>query len=206
MDFYLSDTNGNRINLPINPSQVTAQTESKLLTFEIINLGSIDIPRGNIPVRITWESWLPGAARRSADYIKSWQDPKAIVGQLSAWRRAGTRIHLLVTETPLNINCFIASFEHTWQGGYGDCHYRLDLVEARELIVTAEGERRAASQVRTAPATPRTYTVRTGDTLFAIAKRMLGSGSRWREIYNANVSVIGRDPNLIRPGQVLRIG
>lgn len=35
-----------------------------------------------------------------------------------------------------------------------------------------------------------TYTVVSGDTLWAIAKRYLGSGSRYTEIYNANQSVI----------------
>jgi len=33
----------------------------------------------------------------------------------------------------------------------------------------------------------------------------LGDGRRWREIYNNNTNVIGKDPNLIFPGQVLRI-
>ena len=49
------------------------------------------------------------------------------------------------------------------------------------------------------------YTVKSGDTLWAIAKKTLGDGNRWREIYQTNANVIGKDPNLIRPGQVLRI-
>jgi nucleoid-associated protein YgaU len=47
--------------------------------------------------------------------------------------------------------------------------------------------------------------VKPGDTLWAIAKKTLGDGGRWREIYNNNTDVIGKDPNLIFPGQVLRI-
>ena len=34
---------------------------------------------------------------------------------------------------------------------------------------------------------------------------MLTDMSRWREIYNLNRSVIGRDPNRIVPGQVLHL-
>jgi hypothetical protein len=51
----------------------------------------------------------------------------------------------------------------------------------------------------------RTYRVRPGDTLTAIAGRMLGDSSRWKEIYALNRSVIGSDPAHLRLGASLRI-
>jgi nucleoid-associated protein YgaU len=48
------------------------------------------------------------------------------------------------------------------------------------------------------------YRVRTGDSLSSIAKRTLGSSSRWHEIYAANRALIS-DPAFIRAGQVLRL-
>ncbi len=50
-----------------------------------------------------------------------------------------------------------------------------------------------------------TYTVVPGDTLWGIAERFLGKGSRWREIYYANQSIIGANPNIIHAGQKLTI-
>ncbi|HWS86763.1 MAG TPA: LysM peptidoglycan-binding domain-containing protein [Pyrinomonadaceae bacterium] len=47
-----------------------------------------------------------------------------------------------------------------------------------------------------------TYTVESGDTLSAIGQR---HGVAWREIYEANKDVIGDNPDLIKPGQKLRI-
>jgi hypothetical protein len=44
-----------------------------------------------------------------------------------------------------------------------------------------------------------------GDTLWDIAQDEYGDATRWPEIYAANTDVIGADPDLIFPGQVLRI-
>lgn len=59
-----------------------------------------------------------------------------------------------------------------------------------------------------APAAPkkvgRTYTVKRGDSLWAIAKRYYGNGSLWPRIFDANRNKI-KNPNLIYPGQVLSI-
>jgi LysM repeat protein len=52
------------------------------------------------------------------------------------------------------------------------------------------------------PPAPRTYTVVSGDTLWAIAERFYGDGSKYQVI--ANASGIS-NPDLIHPGQVLTI-
>ena len=49
-----------------------------------------------------------------------------------------------------------------------------------------------------------TYTVTKGDSLWRIAKQQLGSGLKWKEIYEANMDSI-KDPNLIFVGQELVI-
>lgn len=46
-------------------------------------------------------------------------------------------------------------------------------------------------------------TVQKGDSLFLLAKRHLGHGDRWREIYAMNRGEIGPNPNKIFPGTVL---
>ncbi len=63
---------------------------------------------------------------------------------------------------------------------------------------------RLEAEVRTlGPPTPqpRTYTVKPGDTLSGIAAAL--GLPNWRMLYEANRDVIGGNPNLIRPGQVL---
>ena len=50
----------------------------------------------------------------------------------------------------------------------------------------------------------RTYTIKKGDTLWAIAKKYYGKGSEYPKIFNANKDII-KDPNKIYPGQVIKI-
>lgn len=50
----------------------------------------------------------------------------------------------------------------------------------------------------------RTYTVVKGDNLSKIATSVYGNANKWRTIYEANKDII-KDPNLIHPGQVLKI-
>ena len=49
------------------------------------------------------------------------------------------------------------------------------------------------------------YQVQQGNTLTKIAQELLSDGQRWKHIYAVNRDQIGSDPNLIRPGQQLRI-
>jgi len=60
----------------------------------------------------------------------------------------------------------------------------------REEAAEKEKEEKAA----------RTYVVKSGDSLSKIAAELLGDGSRWPEIFEANKDKI-KDPNLIYPGQ-----
>jgi nucleoid-associated protein YgaU len=50
----------------------------------------------------------------------------------------------------------------------------------------------------------RSYTVKSGDTLSAIAKQQLGDANAYMKIYNANRDQLS-DPDKIKPGQVLKI-
>ncbi|MES9826185.1 MAG: peptidoglycan-binding protein LysM [Candidatus Thiodiazotropha endolucinida] len=83
--------------------------------------------------------------------------------------------------------------------------------EALEKTVLIAGNVQGVSEVTadaiTAPqqqAKVEYYTIESGDTLSAIAKRFLGKASDYPKIFEANREVI-KDPNLIYPGQKIRI-
>mgnify|MGYP002395791675 CR=1 FL=1 len=57
----------------------------------------------------------------------------------------------------------------------------------------ATSDTNLSSQTVPAPADPRYYTVKQGDTLYSIARQVYGEGRYWKAIYDANKSLI-KDP------------
>ena len=55
-----------------------------------------------------------------------------------------------------------------------------------------------------AETTLQTYTVAKGDSLSKIAKKFYGNANKWRVIFEANGDQLS-NPDLIKPGQVLKI-
>jgi nucleoid-associated protein YgaU len=56
-----------------------------------------------------------------------------------------------------------------------------------------------------APAAPaKTHTVAAGESLSKIAKKVYGDANQWKKIFEANKDQI-KNPDLIHPGQVLKI-
>jgi LysM repeat protein len=50
-----------------------------------------------------------------------------------------------------------------------------------------------------------TYTIASGDTLWAIAQKFYGDGNHYKKIYEANKAIIGSNPDHIQVGQQIVI-
>lgn len=80
-----------------------------------------------------------------------------------------------------------------------------EIWNAIKTIPTWQKDIVADIQVVGGPEAPaRTYTVKPGDTLGAIAKAHLGSASAYMKIFELNKDQL-TNPDLIKPGQVLRL-
>lgn len=78
--------------------------------------------------------------------------------------------------------------------------------ETKEKLIVAVGNVQGVATVddKTPGSVPKLHRVESGDTLWAIAEKTLGSGSRYMEIFEANKPMLS-DPDKIYPGQMLRI-
>ena len=85
---------------------------------------------------------------------------------------------------------------------------KTDVGSSLKTSTKSKDKKKPVKKVTSSPSkstAQRTYTVKKGDCLWNIAKRFYGSGAKYTVIYNANRGVIGGNPNLIYPGQVLTI-
>jgi len=82
--------------------------------------------------------------------------------------------------------------------------------EAREKLILAAGNvlgvAKVEEEIAVAEAAPEAtfHTVDKGDTLWAVAEKAYGDGSKYQAIFEANRPMLS-DPDKIYPGQVLRI-
>lgn len=218
MDIYLTEIEtGARLALPMLPEKTEQKGDAAFQSYDIINIGEVRIPRGTNLLTFSWSGTLPGKSRRNASYVKSqyWQNPEEIINIWERWRKTGTKIRLMVTETPINHDVYLDGYTAEPTGGNGDYDYDISFIEAKPIEVytvnelnikpkTQTNKTSASTRPPAAKAAAKTYTVKRGDSLWKIAQRYLGKGSRYPEIYNLNRDKI-KNPNLIYPGQVLRL-
>ncbi|WP_084665613.1 LysM peptidoglycan-binding domain-containing protein [Thermanaeromonas toyohensis] len=175
-----------------------------------MNLGEVDFPTGEKLKEISFSSFFPKHYDPGYCRYPDLPDPQEAMNQLTAWTMSRKPVRFLITDTIINVPVLVTAHVTTFKGGEpGDVYFDLTLRTWREVKV------RTAAEVTTPAASfamevrpdlkpvPKVYEVRPGDSLWKIAKLELGSGARWREIYEANKETIGPDPNLIYPGMKL---
>ena len=191
---------------------MAVSSPGKNKTETVLGLGEVLLLREKGLRTVSWESFFPV---RSAPYVTGRvTEPIELVRAIQDARdsRQPVRLLLLGTDLDLNTQMGVDSFSYEERGGEpGDLYYSIKLSEwkdfgAKKLILsTGATAVESPAQRGGTPVAPKSYTVRSGDSLWAIAKRTYGDGSKWKELYTANKSVVGANPNLIRPGEVLTL-
>lgn len=129
------------VKLAMTPEKISVKTEANFRTFNIIERGEVSIPKGERLARISWSGILPGAGVLLYPKItyKFWEDPQELIKVFKRWREEGAKLQLLITQTPINLEVYLRSFDWDASGGLGDFRYSIDLIAAKELqVLTVE--------------------------------------------------------------------
>lgn len=201
-----------KIRLPVLPEKFKITMGTKDQSVDVAGLGEILIAQSRPATEFSFSSFFPAAAFPgiAVSYVTK---PTTLKDKIVEWKNSTKPVHLIVTGLGIDVYCRITKFIPSEAGGdVGTINYDITLKEYREPKV-----RQVKVEVKTQTATvqntpartdnttqPTTYTVKKGDCLWNIAKKFLGNGALYTQIYNLNKNII-KNPNLIYVGQVLRI-
>lgn len=197
IDIFLKEiTSQRKFQFPSLPPELTIKLENNYSSYSLLDYGEITIPNGKAPSDISWEGTFYGESRKNMPFlIRKWISPTSAYNTLKKWKENQTPLRLVVADTPINIDVTIKSFEATPTGGFGDYNYSILLVEYEDKKVKVV--KKAASTTTKNPTTTKrpttqskTYTIKSGDTLWDISVKFYGTGTKWTTIYNKNKSII----------------
>lgn len=206
---------GREINIPVLPAKLNVSSPGKNERVTVLELGEVLLLRKKGLRILSWESFFP--VSKAPYTVGQIRDPVSIVQAIQKARDQKSPVRFLITGTDLdcNLRMGIDSFEYEERSGeLGDLYYTIKLYEWKDIspkriVLPEKKEEPAKTQEPERPGTPeqtsKTYTVKSGDCLWNIAKKFYGKGSDYTKIYNANKGKIGSNPNLIYPGQVFTI-
>jgi len=214
-----------RFVFPVNPDTIRVTDGRDSTAVPIIGRQQAVLAGSLNPIEISWEGLLPRDYDATFVNYKNIRKPADVISRLQrimGRARDGRQIdptpcRVVVAGTGFSERMTITDLTWEFRGGEpGDIYYRITCRSEKKQIIHITGSSDSSSSGddggggdesdRPPPAQPgSTYTVKAGDTLWLIAQKQYGDGSRWPQIYEANKSVIGSNPNLIHPGMVLVI-
>jgi LysM repeat protein len=214
MDLFFSKGAELRFRFPVTPKSVSVTTPGRDRTEKLIDTAEISV-LGKPGLReIAFEALLPNQRYPFAGYLDDVFRPAAYFIKLIERLKDDREPFLLIlgdnriqSRNGLSMTVNLESYAISEDASHGgDTVVSLRLKEWRNAALTVihPDSPTPPPPPREPPVAvqPQTYTVVRGDTLWAIARRFLGDGSKWPEIHVLNRATI-TNPNLIHPGQVV---
>lgn len=200
------------LRLPVLPTSYELNYSHNNTETNISNFGTINIIGKRNLATASLDTFFPKQKYGFVQY-KNFPCPKDCIKLIKSWMN--NPIRYIVTGS-INLLMTIEEFSYSEQDSSGDVYFSLSLKEYRipkvketknkkttdksSKKVTQKTTKRESKKVKSS-----TYIVKKGDTLSCIAKKMTGTASNWRAIYNQNKDLIGGNPNKIKVGQKLVI-
>ena len=210
---------------PVTPSKLQLKIKGQNKNLTLINEGEINLLKKPGLTEISFDLLLPNVKYPFATYKSGFVNAKHYLDEIEKLKINQKPFQFIVTRLlpngkmlfDTNMKVSLESYDIKEDAGQGfDVVVSVKLKQYKDYgtkicNITFTDTKSKASLQNTrptdnspAPSTNKTYTAKSGDCLWNIAKKFYGDGSKYSAIYNANKSKI-KNPNLIYPGQVFTI-
>lgn len=204
---FIDETAGESVVLPVTPDSYAWENGINVEQVTIDGLGDINLAGykklDTRSIECLFPAWMYPFCEPEARIEPYWY-----VEWFERRCQARTPLRYIVAGTPLNASVLIESIRYGEEDGTNDLYVTITLRQYRTtetpeaVTATAESGSALARETGTAVTATQSYTVATGDTLWAICRRFYGDPYLYDRLAAANGV---RNPDLIYPGQVLTI-
>lgn len=204
---------------PIAPSSLELKISNQNDTVQLINEGEVNLLKKAGLTEISFELLLPNQKYPFAIYKDGYKSAKYFLDYIEKLKTNQKPFQFIVTrtfpngkmifDTNMKVSLEEYSIKEDKEDGF-DVIVEIELKQYRDYgtkICNVSFTKTKATIINNRTSNKevaKTYTVKKGDCLWAVAKKLYGKGSRYTDIYNANKDKVA-NPSLIYPGQVLKI-
>lgn len=213
--FYLDG-----VQLPVTPSKLSTKISNQNKTTTLINDGEVNILKNAGLTEITFNATIPQVKYPFAVYKDGFKEASYYLDKLEKLKVNKKPFQFIVSRlSPSNkllfdTNMTVSLEDYTLEE---DAENGLDIVAkiklkqyrpyaTKKVVVKAtSGNKKTVKVTKPRASTktvPKTHKVGKNETLWAICKKHLGDGNKYKEIAKLNNT---KNPNLILPGQVIRL-
>ena len=195
MEMYLKKDDKDIFRFPVLPSAINVQDYAITNDSNITGLGDVTVFGGKGLRTIEISSFFPNPKRKYKfvnynDYPKQYD----CVSKIKKWMNKGEVLRFIVTGTEINFQVRITDFEYSEQDGTRDVYFTINLKEYRKIKISSTTPKKKKTDNKDRTDTKetdnkpkqKTYTVKSGDTLYDIAKKHYGKGSDYKKIIEKN--------------------
>ena len=198
LELYLKENDDNVLRFPVTPSEVICETSASISTESINDLGNVSLFSGVELKSIPIDSFFPNKDYSFCTYSNI-EKPYELVRKLETWQNNGTKLRYIVSDGYTNIPVMINSLTYQEQDGTGDVYFSLSLIEYKEIKLNKTSSSDNSNSNNNATNRPtenapkpngenKTHKVVKGDSLWSIAQKYYGDGSKYPKIKEANKS------------------
>ena len=195
-----------KVLLPVAPSKIKTKIKNKNKTIELINEGEVNMLKDAGLTEFSFSLLLPNQKYPFAKYPNGFQMAVYYLNILEEYKRSKKPFQLIISRT---LPTGKVLFHHNVKVSLEDYNIDEDVKEGFDIVVSVNLLQHKDYGTKTVNVTyskPKTtttrpagegannsgksYIIKSGDTLWGIAKKKLGNGIRHKEIYDANKAII----------------
>jgi hypothetical protein len=211
-----------KVQLPVSPSKLQLKINNKNKTLTLINDGEVNILKTPGLTEVSFRALLPNVQYPFATYTDNFQKADYYLSKLESLKTSLQPFQFICSRmkpgsldilSDTNLTVTLEDYEIIEDAAnYGlDVAVNIKLKQYRpyatktlNVKTAADGSKAASIEQKrqTDKTTPKTHTVKKGETLWAICKKELGDGSKQQEVAKLNnIS----NPNTLQTGRVIKL-